>query len=302
MTHPCVWQNWFLCVTSPIPKSRPTISMHTPRIGVFCVWNMISHGALDPSIWVPWLINTCDISHSYELTNRLDAKTKNWYVLRVEHDLSIRLTWLIHTCDMCHSNDSTNHLDANAKNWCVLHVERDSFVELQCAAVCRDCHTWSAMWYTLHLCVSLSHSKHPYTTCVSLSLSITTSLPSHLSIFQNALAAPFVRLCRERHREEQRPIENRERVRDRDRSKDRNRGEEGGRERRRRHCDDDHIHIHTHTRTLSLRTCNIACVWVRFYSFEKAKNENSSRPWCTPIYVSLTNTYIQLVLCIHTYK
>jgi len=154
---------------------------------------------------------------------------------------------------------------------------------------------------TLYIFVSLSRTKHPYTTCVSLSLSITTSLPSHLSIFQNALAAPFVRLCRERHREEQRPIENRERVRDRDRSKDRNRGEEGGRERRRRHCDDDHIHIHTHTRTLSLRTCNIACVWVRFYSFEKAKNENSSRPWCTPIYVSLTNTYIQLVLCIHIY-
>ena len=57
---------------------------------------------------------------------------------------------------------------------------------------------------------------------------------------------------------------------------------------------------HKHARCLFARATYYACE-SDFIHLKRQKNENSARPRGTPVYVSLTHTYIQLVLCTHIY-
>jgi len=57
---------------------------------------------------------------------------------------------------------------------------------------------------------------------------------------------------------------------------------------------------HKHARCLFARATYYACE-SDFIHLKRQNNENSARPRGTPVYVSLTHTYIQLVLCTHIY-
>ena len=102
MTHSyvCLDSLWLIMGTGPLSSEPWLIIFHYDSSDCkLCV--------CDSFICVPWLMNTCDMTHSYVFRDaficvpwliHMCALT-HWYVW---HDSSIRVSWRIHMCAMTH--------------------------------------------------------------------------------------------------------------------------------------------------------------------------------------------------------
>ena len=98
MNESCHTHEW---VTSHIWMSRPVVYVTHHINCMYCVTYItdIFH------ICTAWLMNMCDMTHSYEWHDSFICVT---WLIHVWHNSVIHVTWIIHTCDVIHSYEWHN--------------------------------------------------------------------------------------------------------------------------------------------------------------------------------------------------